>query len=307
LTEQRNVIIIGGGPAGFTAGIYTARANLKPLLFVGKDLGGQLSFTTEIENFPGVEEGMTGPQLMERMQRQAERFGCEVRMETVLEVELKQPPFKMKTDAGEYESRAVIICTGSSARRLGIPSEEKFFGHGVSTCATCDGFFYRGKVVGVVGGGDSAMEEGIFLTKFASKVFIIHRRRGFRASQIMLDRARKNEKIEFILDAVVVEILGEEKVTGVRLRNTQTQEEWTMPLDGLFLAIGHIPNSELFKGQLEMDAEGYIITDRRQRTSVEGVFCAGDVQDHLFRQAITAAGTGCAAAMEAERYLANLE
>ncbi|NCO32505.1 MAG: thioredoxin-disulfide reductase [Armatimonadetes bacterium CG2_30_59_28] len=306
MSEQRNVIIIGGGPSGFTAGIYSARANLEPLLFVGKDLGGQLSFTTDIENFPGLEEGVTGPLLMDVMKRQAERFGCEVRVETVTEVELREPPFKLKTDAGEYEAKAVIICTGSSARMLGIPSEQKFFGHGVSTCATCDGFFYRGKVVGIVGGGDSAMEEGTFLTKFASKVYIIHRRKGFRASQIMLDRATSNEKIEFVLDSTVSEMLGEDKVTGVRLHNTQTGQESTLDLDGLFITIGHVPNSEVFKGQLEMDEEGYIITDRKQHTSVQGVFCAGDVQDHVFRQAVTAAGTGCAAAIEAERYLAKL-
>ncbi len=307
MAEQRNVIVIGGGPSGFTAGLYAGRANLNPLLFVGKDLGGQLSFTSDIENFPGLEEGVTGPQLMDSMKGQAERFGCEVRFETVQEASFKEPPFRVVTDAGEYEAKAVVICTGSSSRMLGIESENKFFGHGVSTCATCDGFFYRGKVVGVVGGGDSAIEEGTFLTRFATKVYIIHRRQEFRASKIMQDRARNNEKIELVLDSVITEVLGEDKVTGVRLQNVKTQEESELDLDGVFVAIGHVPNSDIFRGQVDMDEQGYILTDRKQRTSVPGIFCGGDVQDHVFRQAVTAAGTGCAAAMEAERYIAELE
>lgn len=307
MAEQRNVIIIGGGPSGFTAGIYAGRANLKPLLFVGRDLGGQLSFTTEIENYPGLAEGVTGPQLMDLMRQQAERFGCEVRFEMVQEANFREHPFRIVTDAALYEAKAVIICTGSSARMLGIESEQRFFGRGVSTCATCDGFFYRGKVVAVVGGGDSALEEANFLTRFASTVYIVHRRQEFRASKIMQDRARRNEKIQLILDSVVTEVLGTEKVTGVRLRNVQSGEESVLAVDGVFIAIGHIPNSAIFRGQVDMDEQGYIITDRLQHTSVPGVFCAGDVQDHVFRQAITAAGTGCAAAMEAEKFLATLE
>jgi thioredoxin reductase (NADPH) len=305
--ELHNVIIIGSGPAGWTAALYTARANLSPVLFTGNTLGGQLSWTTDIENYPGLEEGITGPRLIELMQAQAERFGTTVKLAGVTKVDLCVHPFHITTDEGEYHSKTVIVCTGSSPRLLGLPSEAKFMGRGVSTCATCDGFFFRGKVVGVVGGGDSAMEESTFLTRFATKVYVIHRRDRLRASQIMQQRAFSNPKIEFKWNAAVSEVLGDSKVDGLRLRSTANGHEESLSVDGLFIAIGHTPNTQLFKGQLEMDENGYLITDRRQRTNIPGVFAGGDVQDHIYRQAITAAGTGCAAALEAERFLAELE
>jgi thioredoxin reductase (NADPH) len=306
--EVHNVVIIGSGPAGWTAGLYTARAMLSPILFTGYTFGGQLSLTTEIENYPGLREGVTGPELIEIMRAQAERFGTRVYETEVTKVDLCNHPFTITTaDMGDFRSKTVIIATGSSPRRLGLPSEEKFFGRGVSTCATCDGFFFRSKVVAVVGGGDSAMEEAIFLTRFATRVYVIHRRERLRASQIMQQRAFANPKIEFKWNRVVTEVLGDQKVEGVRLRSTVDLTEEILPIDGLFLAIGHEPNTQLFRGQLEIDEYGYLVTDRRQRTNIPGVFAAGDVQDRIYRQAVTAAGTGCAAALEAERFLAEIE
>ncbi|RMF91268.1 MAG: thioredoxin-disulfide reductase [Nitrospinota bacterium] len=306
---MENVIIIGSGPAGFTAALYAARAELSPLVITGNTLGGQLSLTSEIENFPGFPQGLGGQELMDLMRQQAERFGARVEYDLVEEVNLSRHPFWLKTQSTTYEAKALIITTGSSPRLLNIPGEAEFFGRGVSTCATCDGFFYKDRVVAVVGGGDSAMEEGIFLTRFAQKVYIIHRRDKLRASQIMQSRAMKNEKITFIWDTIVTEVLGEEGkgVQGLRLKNVKSGEESTLAVDGFFIAIGHVPNTKLFEGQLELDEHGYIVTDRRQHTSVPGVFAGGDVQDPIFRQAITAAGTGCAAAMEAEKFIRELE
>ncbi|MEJ5369964.1 MAG: thioredoxin-disulfide reductase [Bryobacteraceae bacterium] len=302
---MRNVIIVGSGCAGNTAAIYTARAGLKPLVISGHEPGGQLSLTTEVENFPGFPEGILGPVLVENMKKQAERFGAEYMQGVVEESDLSRRPFRIKVDGEWLECRTLIIASGASARWLGLPSEQKLIGHGVSSCATCDGFFYKGKKIMVVGGGDSAMEEANFLTRFGEEVTIVHRRDEFRASKIMLDRCRANPKIKWITSAVVEEVYDVEKgyVTGVKLRNVKTGETWVQEVDGLFLAIGHIPNTKPFVGQIELDPEGYIVSHGGARTSVPGVFHAGDVQDRVYRQAITAAGAGCMAAIEAERFL----
>ena len=302
---MRNVIILGSGCAGSTAAIYTARANLKPLVVSGHEPGGQLSLTTLVENFPGFPEGIQGPELVENMKRQAQSFGAEYLDGSVVEAELGQRPFRLKIEDDWTETRTVIVASGASARWLGLQSEKKLIGHGVSSCATCDGFFFRGKKIMVVGGGDSAMEEASFLTRFGEEVTIVHRRDQFRASKIMLERARSNPKIKWLVSTVVEEVRDVEKgyVTGVRLRNVKTGETWEQAVDGFFLAIGHIPNTAVFKGQIELDAEGFIVSKGGARTSIPGVFHAGDVADRVYRQAITAAGAGSMAAIEAERYL----
>ena len=306
---MRNVVIIGGGPAGYTAAIYTARALLNPLVVAGYQHGGQLMLTTDVENFPGFPDGIQGPELMDRIRRQAERFGAEIVLKDVTKVDFTRTPYRVKVGDEWVETRTVIVATGARARLLDIPGEKEYMGKGVSTCATCDGAFYRDLKVAVVGGGDSAVEEAIFLTRFAAEVHIIHRRDQLRASKILQERVMKNPKIRFIWNTVVTEVLGEPTrgVTGIRMKNVKTNKETEMGLDGLFIAIGHIPNTDLFKGQLEMDERGYIVTDGNTRTSRPGIFAAGDVVDHVYRQAITAAGMGCMAAIEAERYLEALE
>jgi thioredoxin reductase (NADPH) len=302
-----NLIVIGSGPAGLTAALYTARANLNPLVFTGNEIGGQVSISAEVENYPGFPEGLTGPEMVERFQKQAERFGARVEYAEVTEVDFDVHPFRIKSYDSEHEAKAIVIATGASARKLGVPGESEFTGRGVSYCATCDGFFFRDKEIAVVGGGDSALEEGVFLTKFARRVRIIHRRDQLRAGQTLQDRARRNEKIEFVWNTVVTEINGDGAVESVQLKDVHTGEVSTLETDGVFVYIGHYPNSQLFKGKLEMDDHGYILTDRRTRSSVPGVFAAGEIADPIFRQIITSAGEGCKAALEVEKYLAELE
>ena len=302
---MRDVIIIGSGCAGNTAAIYTARANLKPLVVMGHEAGGQLSLTTLVENFPGFPEGINGPELVENMKRQAENFGAEFVHGSVVEADLSNRPFRLLIEGEWVETRALIIASGASARWLGLPNEKRLIGHGVSSCATCDGFFYREKKIIVVGGGDSAMEEANFLTRFGSEVAVIHRREQFRASKIMLERAKANPKIKFVLNTIVEDIYDVEQnlVTAVKLRNMVTGESYVRDVDGFFVAIGHVPNTAPFIGQIDLDPDGYIVSHGGARTSVEGVFHAGDVQDRTYRQAITAAGAGCMAAIEVERFL----
>jgi thioredoxin reductase (NADPH) len=301
----RNVIIIGSGPAGLTAAIYTARANLQPLVIEGLEAGGQLMLTTLVENWPGHKDGIDGPELMTEMRAQAERFGAEIMRGRVTSVDLSSHPFRVRVSDTEYTCRTLIIATGASARLLGLPSERSLMGHGVSTCATCDGYFFRGKPIAVIGGGDSAMEEAIFLTRFASHVTVVHRRDTLRASKIMQDKAFANPKISFEWNTEVDDVkdVGSGVVSALLLRNNQTGEQKELPVEGVFVAIGHTPNTALFKGQLDMDLNGYLITHAGTRTSVPGVFACGDVQDHIYRQAITAAGSGCMAAIDAEKYL----
>ena len=301
---MHNVLIIGSGCAGLTAAIYAARANLKPLVLDGHEPGGQLSLTTHVENYPGFPEGIMGPQLIENMRKQAQKFGAQFKAGAVTEVDLSQRPFKIIAGKDTYEARALIVAAGASARLLGLKGEKELIGHGVSTCATCDGYFFRGKPIAVVGGGDSAMEEANFLSRYASKVHLIHRRNDFRASKIMIERARANEKVAFVTPFAVEEILAPQgHVEGVRLRHQQTKETQEIPVDGVFVAIGHDPNTIVFKGKLEMDANGYLLAKHGSLTAIPGVFVAGDVQDHRYRQAVTAAGSGCMAALDAEKFL----
>jgi thioredoxin reductase (NADPH) len=302
---MHNVVIIGSGCAGLTAAIYAARANLKPLVIDGHEPGGQLTLTTLVENFPGFPDGILGPELIENMRKQAERFGAEFKSGAVSEVDLGRRPFKIVSGKETYEAKTLIVAAGASARLLGLPSERQLMGRGVSTCATCDGYFFRGKPIAVVGGGDSAMEEAVFLTRFASKVYLIHRRSQFRASKIMIDRARANDKVEFVTPAVVEEIVPHEQghVGSVRIRNPETNATKDLELEGVFVAIGHDPNTAVFRGKLEMDPNGYLLSLNGSKTTTPGVFVAGDVQDHRYRQAVTAAGSGCMAALDAERFL----
>jgi thioredoxin reductase (NADPH) len=302
--QKENMIIIGSGPAGLTAALYAARADLEPLVISGNQLGGQISITNEVENFPGFPEGTTGPELVDLMQRQAERFGARILVDEVTKVDFTQgAPFKVETYGDQFEADAVIITVGASPKRLGIPGEEEYIGKGVSFCATCDGFFFRDKDVVVIGGGDSAMEEGLFLTKFAKDVRVIHRRDELRAGEVLKQRAMNNDKMSFVWDTVVEEIEGNGKVERVQIRNVKTDEISELDTDGVFIFIGHYPNSDLFKGQLEMDETGYLITNDRMMTSVPGVFAAGEIQDPVFRQITTSVGQGAAAAMMAERWL----
>ena len=302
---MREVIIIGSGPAGLTAAVYSARASLKPLLIEGLEAGGQLMMTTEVENYPGFRSGILGPDLMAEMRAQAERFGTDIIQGDVSAIQLDSAPFTVTTNTGTHQSKSLILATGASARLLGLESEKKLMGHGVSTCATCDGYFFRDKPIVVVGGGDSAMEEATFLTKFASHVTLVHRREEFRASKIMQDKARANEKISFELNTIVEEIEGVAQgvVTAVVLRNINSGVVRNLDVEGVFVAIGHTPNTSLVHGQIELDENGYIVPQQGTQTSVRGVFACGDVQDHVYRQAITAAGCGCMAAIDAERYL----
>jgi thioredoxin reductase (NADPH) len=304
----RNVVIIGSGPAGLTAALYSARANLKPLMIEGIEAGGQLMLTTMVENFPGHRDGIMGPDLMGEMRAQAEKFGTDIIHGNVTGVDLCSQPILVRTSEGDYTAKTLIIATGASARLLGLPAERALMGHGVSTCATCDGYFFRGQPIAVVGGGDSAMEEAVFLTRFASKVTVVHRRDTLRASKIMQDKARANPKIEWLLDHEVDDIVdgGKGEVTSMIVRSNKTGDSKEIPVNGVFVAIGHTPNTSLVRGQLELDQNGYIITHDGSKTSVAGVFACGDVQDHIYRQAITAAGSGCMAAIDAEHYIDNI-
>lgn len=307
MNDVRDVIVIGGGPAGYTAALYAARANLEPLVIEGFNWGGQLMITSDVENYPGYAEGVMGPAMMQDFRRQAERFGAEFVTDDVTRVDFSQRPFRIWVGDDEYRADSVIVATGASARQLGLPSEQTLQGRGVSYCATCDAAFFRDKVVVVVGGGDSAMEEALFISRFASKAIVVHRREEFRASPIMVDRARSSEKIEFVLNKVVEEVLGDGKVTGIRLVDTVTGEESVLDADGVFVAIGHDPNTALFLDQLDHEPDtGYLVTrGKSTETNIPGVFAAGDVQDHTYRQAVTAAGSGCAAALDAERWLSE--
>lgn len=305
MAELYDVIIIGSGPAGDTAALYASRANLSVLMFEGYEVGGQLMTTSDVENYPGFEEGILGPVLMEHFEQQARRFGTEMIPEDVTAVDFSQRPFTITTDSGEYKARAVIITTGASAMWMNLPSEQQLRGRGVSACATCDGFFFKDKDIAVVGGGDTALEEALFLTRYANHVTLIHRRGSLRASKIMQDRAFKNPKISFMWDSVVTEVQGEDAVTGLKVKNVKTGEESELPVQGLFVAIGHQPNTELFKGIIDMDEQGYIIPVEHTMTNIPGVFAAGDVTDHRYRQAVTAAGDGCRAAIDLERWLAS--
>jgi len=307
-TEVRDVIVVGSGPAGYTAALYTARAQLRPLVFEGSQYGGALMTTTEVENYPGFPDGIVGPELMDQIRTQAEKFGAELVTDDVVSVDLTGETKYVRTHDGEFAARSVIIATGSAYKRLGVPGEDRLAGRGVSWCGTCDGFFFRNQDIVVVGGGDTAMEEATFLTRFARSVTIVHRRDSFRASRIMAERALTNEKINVVWDSEVLEVLGEQAMTGVRVRNVHSGEERTVEATGLFVAIGHDPRSDLIRGQVRLDEEGYVLVDAPStHTSVPGVFAAGDVVDHNYRQAITAAGTGCAAALDAERFLAALD
>ena len=308
MTDIRDMIIIGGGPAGYTAALYAARANLSPVVIEGFNWGGQLMITSDVENYPGYKDGIMGPEMMQDFRAQAERFGAEFITDDVTKVDFSERPFRVWVGDDEYRAQTVIVATGATARKLGLPSEQKLQGRGVSYCATCDAAFFPGKHVVVVGGGDSAMEEATFLTRFAEKVTIVHRREEFRASQIMLDRARASDKVDWVTNAVIDEVLGEDRVTGVRLRDVNSGETWELEADGVFAAIGHDPNTRLFLDQLDHDEAGYLTTKPgTTETNVEGVFAVGDVQDHVYRQAVTAAGSGCMGALDAERYLAALE
>ncbi len=306
MTEK--VVIIGSGPAGLTAAIYNARADLDPLMIEGMERGGQLMLTTDVENFPGFPDGIMGPELMEGVRKQAERFGTRIMSSDVTRVDFSERPFKIWVEKDLYEAESVVITTGASARWMGLESETRLRGHGVSACATCDGFFFRGKEIAVIGGGDSAAEEALFLTKFASKVYVIHRRDELRASKIMATRVLEHEKIEMVWDSVVEEVIGQDVVTGLKVRNVKTDEVTELPVEGMFLAIGHTPNTKVFQGQIDLDEKGYILLPgENTMTSVPGVFAAGDVTDHVYRQAITAAGQGCQAAIDAERWLDEQE
>lgn len=314
MTEIRDTVILGSGCAGLTAAIYTGRAGLNPLVLEGHEPGGQLSITSLVENFPGWPEGVQGPELIENMKKQAAKFGATFQLAHLAKVDLSQSPYKLQTSAGEILTRTIIVASGASARWLGLESEQKLIGHGVSSCATCDGFFFRGKEIAVVGGGDSALEEALFLTRFASKVTLLHRRDSFRASKIMVDRVQENPKIEILLDVTVDEVLGveEKEVKGLKLRNVKTGATSTLEVSGLFLGIGHQPNVKMFEGAIDLDEDGYIKTTGNVLVTskgqvIPGVFAAGDVQDRRYRQAITAAGSGCMAALEAEKYLESLE
>ncbi|MDQ2885109.1 MAG: thioredoxin-disulfide reductase [Chloroflexota bacterium] len=303
MAQVYGVIIIGSGPAGYTSAIYAARSNLSVLMFQGYQLGGQLMQTSEVENYPGFEEGILGPEMMDKFEQQARRFGAELMPEDVTSIDFSKRPFTVWTDSGQYQSEAIIIATGASAKWLGLPNEKRLQGRGVTACATCDGFFFKNKDVVVIGGGDTAMEEALFLTRYVNHVTLLHRRDTFRASKIMQERVRKNPKIAVLMESEVIDVLGEQAVTGVRIRNTRTNEEMNLEVQGVFLAIGHQPNTDLFKGIINMDEVGYIVPVEHTMTNIPGVFAAGDVTDHRYRQAVTAAGDGCRAAIDLERWL----